>query len=105
RVAGRAARRLDRRTHGGVKALRPVGVDEVHRPLVEALADEEVLLGAGHDVDDGIADAEGVVTGFGHVAPCSGDGSREGGATIAAPGREATAGGPGRTGCPAAAVR
>jgi hypothetical protein len=65
-VAGAAARRLDRGAHQGVEPLGLLGVDQAHRALDQVFADEEVLLGPGDHVDNGIADAEHVEFGFGH---------------------------------------
>ena len=36
-------------------------------PLCMPCADQEIVLGAGDDVDDGVADAEHVVAGGGHA--------------------------------------
>ena len=67
RIAGAAARGLDRLPHQSVEALRLVGLDEAHRSLDQLLADEEVVLGLGDHVDDRIADAEDVEFCVGHV--------------------------------------
>ena len=52
---------LDRRAHRVVDRLRARLVDQRHAALVHALRDEEVVLGAGDHIDDGVADAENVV--------------------------------------------
>ena len=61
RVAGAAARSLDRRPHAAVEQGGSLGVDEVHRALDDAVLDEERIVAFGDDVDDRIADAQHVV--------------------------------------------
>src|SRR5262249_60586940 len=56
RVRGRTARRLDRRSPSLVDVLRTLLVYQRHGTFVHALTNEEVILGAGDHVDDGIAD-------------------------------------------------
>ena len=66
-VGGRAAGLLDRLAHRRVDRLRARLVDQRHAALVHALLDEEIVLGAGDHIDDGVADAENVVLEVGHV--------------------------------------
>ncbi len=61
RVAGAAAGGLDRRAHAAVEQLGAPGVDQVHRPLDDAVGLEERLVALGDDVDNGIADAKHVI--------------------------------------------
>ena len=65
-VGGRAAGDLDRRAHRRVERLGALGVDQRHRSLVQAVADEEGVVGLRQHVDDGVADADHVVEAFGH---------------------------------------
>ena len=65
-VGGRAAGAFGRRTHGLVDRLRAILVDQRHAALLHVLLDQEIVLGAGNDIDDGIADSENVVAGRGH---------------------------------------
>ncbi len=65
-VGSRAAGDLDRRAHGRVEGLGPLGVDQGHGPFAEPVLREEGLLGMGQHVDDGIADADDVEERFGH---------------------------------------
>ena len=67
-VGGRAARTFHRRAHRGVDRLRARLVDQRHGALVHALRDQEIVLGAGDHVDDGVADAEHVVAGCRHAS-------------------------------------
>ena len=46
--------------------LRARLVDQRHAALVHLLLDEEIVLGVGDHVDDGVADAENVVLEVGH---------------------------------------
>jgi hypothetical protein len=66
RIAGRPAGGLDRRAHVVVEPVGLGRVDQPHRAFGEALAHQEILLRAGDDVDNGIADAEDVVSEVGH---------------------------------------
>ena len=50
-----------------IDRLRARLVDQRHAALVHALLDEEIVLGAGDHIDDGVADAENVVLEVGHV--------------------------------------
>ena len=61
-VRRRAARDLDRRSHGVVDRRRARLVDQRHAALVHALLDQEVVVGAREHIDDGVADAEHVET-------------------------------------------
>ncbi len=65
-VGGRAARGFHRRTHGVVDRLGARLVDQRHAAFAHFLLHEEVVLGAGDHVDDGVADTEDVVTKVGH---------------------------------------
>ena len=67
-IAGAAARGLDRRAHERRRAAPiPLARPGAWTPLISFCADEEVLLGRGDDVDDGVADAEHVEAGFCHL--------------------------------------
>src|SRR5262249_14971243 len=66
RIAGRSARRLDRRAHHMVKRVSPVRVDQGHRPFDEPLLSEEILLGMSDHIDDGVANADNVESGRCH---------------------------------------
>ena len=66
RVRRRAARNLARRAHRVVEFLRPVGVDQRHPPVVETQLLDQLVFARGHHVDDGVADRDHVITGFGH---------------------------------------
>ena len=57
---------LHRRAHRLVDRLGARLVDQRHAALVHALLDEEIVLGAGDHIDDGVADAENVVLQVGH---------------------------------------
>ncbi len=46
-----------------VERLGLVGVDQLHAALGERMADNEIVLFAGNDVDDGIADGDDVEVG------------------------------------------
>ena len=65
-IRGRAAGRLDGRAHRVVDRLRARLVDQRHRAFAHALLEQKILLGAGNDVDDRIADTEHVVAGGWH---------------------------------------
>ena len=58
RVGGGTARAFDARTHEIVKPLRRLGVDQGHRPLLQALLGEEDFLGVREHVDNGVPDRE-----------------------------------------------
>jgi hypothetical protein len=66
-VGGGTARTFGRRPHGLIDAGCARLVDQRHAALVHALRHQEIVLGAGDDVDNGIADAEHIVAGSGHV--------------------------------------
>src|SRR5215472_14856841 len=68
RVAGRPARRLDRRPHHLVERICPVRVYEGHRPLYQPLPDEKPVFGMGDHIDNRIADADDIDTGLRHLA-------------------------------------
>ena len=78
-IRRRAAGNLGRRPHRGIDRLRARLVDQRHRALVHAVLDEEIVLGAGDHVDDGVADAEDIVGGRHRRAPDLGKG-KDGGA-------------------------
>src|SRR5690606_24960233 len=59
-VGGGPAGHLDARAHGLVQGLGPVGVDEGHRSLDQAVVVDEGLRLVGQDVDEGVADADDV---------------------------------------------
>jgi hypothetical protein len=63
RVGRRAATHLDRRPERLVQADGALGLDERHRTLDQFLRGEEVVIGLGDDVDEGVADADDVVAG------------------------------------------
>ena len=67
RVSGRTARNHRRRTHRAIDRFRPLLVDQHHRALGHRMGGEKVLLGAGDDVDNGVADAKNVVTDVWHA--------------------------------------
>ena len=69
RVRGRAARHLDRGSHRGIEAFGLRRVDQPHRPLGQPLFGQEVIVGVGDHVHDGVADAEHVEAGGGHAGP------------------------------------
>ena len=66
-VAGGAAADLAARPHPAVEPGRLLGVDQAHRALVQALPGEEIVVGGGDHVDDGVADAQDVEALVGHV--------------------------------------
>ena len=68
-IGGRAARAFHRRPHRLIDLLGARLVDQRHGALVHALRHQEIVLGAGDHVDDGVADAEHVVAGGGHALP------------------------------------
>ena len=65
-IGGRAAGDFDGRAHGVIDRLGARLVDQRHAAFVHALLEQKVVLGAGDHVNNGIADAENVVTGGGH---------------------------------------
>ncbi len=65
RVAGRAARHLDGHAHGRVELLGPLGVDQGHGALHEAVGGDELVGLVGDDVDEGVADPDDVEAGLG----------------------------------------
>ena len=65
-VGRRAAGAFGRRPHRLVDCGGARLVDQRHGALVHALRHQEIVLGAGDDVDNGVADAEHVVAGSGH---------------------------------------
>jgi hypothetical protein len=65
-VGGRAAGDFDRRRHGVVDRRGARLVDQRHGALAHVVPDEERVVGAGDDVDNGIAEAENVVASGGH---------------------------------------
>ena len=65
-IGRRAARDLHGRAHFRIQMRDPVGVDQRHVALGQIVFDEEVVLAAANDVDDGIADANDVVLDPGH---------------------------------------
>jgi hypothetical protein len=66
-VRRRAAGNLHRRSHRLVDALGLLLDDQRHRPLAHGVTNEEIVIGAGDDVDDGVADAENVVADVRHA--------------------------------------
>src|SRR5262249_55950915 len=65
-IGRRAAGNLDRRPHDVVDRVRPLLVDELHAAFAHVLTDEEIVLGLGEHVDDGVADTEDIEAGCGH---------------------------------------
>ena len=63
RVGRRSTAHLDGRAEGVVEAERAAGLDQRHRALDELLTDQEIVVGLGDDVDEGVADADDVVAG------------------------------------------
>ena len=59
-VGGAPARRLDAGTHGVVHLGGALGVDQVHRALHQPELGEQVVVGMGEHVDEGVADGEDV---------------------------------------------
>ena len=55
-----------RLAHRLIDRLRARLVDQRHAALVHLLLDEEIVLGAGDHIDNGVADAENVVLEVGH---------------------------------------
>ncbi len=66
RVRCRTARNFPRRAHRFVKPLRAVFVHQRHPALVQIELVDQFFGAGGHYVDDGIADGDHVVAGFGH---------------------------------------
>ena len=66
RVGGRAPGNFLRRPHRLVQSPGAVLVDQRHPALVEIEFGDQVFFARGHHIDDGIADGDYVVTGFGH---------------------------------------
>ena len=73
RVARRPARALDRRPHHRIERLGARGVDQRHRPFDERLFRQKCVIGMGDDVDNGIADADDVNSGLGHMPAIIGE--------------------------------
>jgi hypothetical protein len=67
-IGGRTAGNLDRRTHGVIDLRGARLVDQRHAALAHVVRDEKCVIGAGDDVDNGIAEAENVVANGGHGA-------------------------------------
>src|SRR6476646_7318121 len=65
-VCRRPTRTFHCRAHCGVDCLRARLIDQSHRTLVHALRDQEIVLGAGDDVNDSVADTKYIVAGCGH---------------------------------------
>ena len=65
-IRGRPAGHLDRRSHRVVDRLRAGFIDQRHRAFAHVVLEQKILLGAGNDVDDRIADTEHVVAGGWH---------------------------------------
>src|SRR5664280_1767506 len=68
-VGGRTARAFHRRPHRLINFLGARLVDQRHGAFVHAVRDQEIVLGAGDHVNDGVADADYVVAGGGHALP------------------------------------
>ena len=66
-IGRRAAAAFLARRHGGVERVGCRRVDQGHAALVHVVLGDERLWHGGHDVDDGIADAEDVETGCVHA--------------------------------------
>ncbi len=49
---------LQSRSHQRIKQFGPLRVDEVHRTLGNGIVVQELIIAAGNDVDDGIADSQ-----------------------------------------------
>ena len=64
---GQAGSAGPRRPHRVVKLLRPVGIDQGHAAVVEAELLDQIVVARGHHIDDGVADGDHVITGFGHL--------------------------------------
>src|SRR5262249_14204942 len=62
RIRRRSSRYLDRRAHSVVDRLRPRLVDQRHAAFAHTMRQQKVVIGAGKDIDDGVADAEDVET-------------------------------------------
>ena len=82
---------FDRRTHGVVDRLGARLVDQGHAALVHVLLDEEIVVGARDDVDDGIADAENVVARRGAMDPLVAKGGSAAHYTVPSRGANASA--------------
>ena len=65
-VGRRPAGNFHRRPHGIVDAAGARFVDERHRPFAHGMTEEEIILGAGDDIDNRIAEAENIVADGGH---------------------------------------
>ena len=65
-VRGRPSGHFDRRSHRLIQRAGLRLVDQGHGALAHRVTGEEVVLGAGDDVDDGVADAEHVEAEGGH---------------------------------------
>jgi hypothetical protein len=69
RVGRRSARDLDRRSHCRIEPFGLGLVDKAHRALDKPLADQEIVLGTGQDIDNGVADADDIKSRFRHFLP------------------------------------
>ena len=65
-VARRSAANLVRRPHVRIEPLRLLGVDQPHRAFDQAFARQEIVVGIGDHIDDGIADAQDIEARVGH---------------------------------------
>ena len=68
-IGGRSAGAFRRRPHGVIDRRGARLIDQRHAAFVHALRGQKIVLGAGDDVDNGVADAENVVAGSGHKLP------------------------------------
>ena len=68
-VAGAAAGDQLRRAHMAVEPVGLRAVDQPHRALHQALADEKILFRMRQHVDDRVADRQHVELRFGHLSP------------------------------------
>jgi hypothetical protein len=62
-VACTSAGGFDRRTHALVEKRRAIGIDQVHGVLDDTVLDDEIIISAGNDIDNGVAYAKHVKAG------------------------------------------
>ena len=67
RVAGRPARRLDRRPHHPIKRIGALGIDQRHRSLDQRLFLQKRFIGTRDHIDNRIANTDNINTSLRHL--------------------------------------